>query len=192
MSGEGQRALPEYVQWPTFPFEGALRLKVPPALRDTDRIRSGEPGGPPCGSCEPTDEGYAWANDRWRVRATKPNALPMQLFLQTRAHLDMEDLDDDMAGELGRLTVRLDRAIQRIGGVGRVHVNRWGDGGSHFHLWFMARPLGARHMLGTFMPLWADALPPTPADVWQANLAIVAAAMAETDGQSHLGGKTPV
>ncbi|HUQ40790.1 MAG TPA: hypothetical protein VM030_11615 [Acidimicrobiales bacterium] len=174
--------LPDYVTWPTFPLEGDMRMKVPPPFRDTDRVRSGEPGGSPCESCDPTDEGYAWANVRWRVRATRPTALPMQLFLQTREHIDMDGLDEDMAGELGRLVVRLDRAIQSIGGVGRVHVSRWGDGGSHFHLWFMARPLGARHMLGTFLPLWADALPPTPDDVWQANLAVVAAELAKVDG----------
>ena len=61
--------------------------------------------------------------------------MPVQLVLETRDHLDLDELDADHAGELGRMIVRLDHPIQAVGSVGRVHVNRWGDGGS--------RPAGA-------------------------------------------------
>ncbi len=41
------------------------------------------------------------------------------------------------------MTVRLERAIRSLDGVARVHVNRWGDGSAHLHLWFLARPYRA-------------------------------------------------
>ena len=37
---------------------------------------------------------------------------------------------------------------------GRVHLYRWGDGGAHFHVWFLPRPLAARH--GHPLPVWED------------------------------------
>ena len=100
-----------------------------------------------------------------------PSGAPVQVFLETRAHVDLDGLDDELAGELGRMMVRLDRAIQAVGGIGRVHVNRWGDAGSHFHLWCYGRPLGDQQMLGFCAPLWAMTLPPTPAEEWDRNLA---------------------
>jgi len=47
----------------------------------------------------------------------------------------------------------------RGGDVGRVHVYRWGDGGGHFHVWFMPRPLGMLEASGAMLPLWEDVLP---------------------------------
>ena len=63
------------------------------------------------------------------------------------------DLDDELAGGLGRMIVRLDRAIQAVGGIGRVQVARWGDGGSHFHMWLYGRPRGASQLLGFCLPM---------------------------------------
>ena len=58
------------------------------------------------------------------------------------------------------LTVRLERAIRSLDGVARVHVNRWGDGSAHLHLWFLARPYGQLQLRGTFLSLWDSILPP--------------------------------
>src|SRR5262249_62025925 len=55
-----------------------------------------------------------------------------------------------LAAELGVMTVRLERAIRSLDGVARVHVNRWGDGAAHLHLWFLARPYGRLQLRGTF------------------------------------------
>ena len=106
------------------------------------------------------------------------------MFLETRAHVDMDDLDADRAGELGQLIVRLDRAMQAVGGIGRVHVARWGDGGSHFHMWFYGRPLGASQMLGFCLPMWAMILPPTDDDVWRKNMAVVSRELAAGGGRA--------
>jgi hypothetical protein len=40
-----------------------------------------------------------------------------------------------------------------------VHVYRWGDGGAHFHVWLMPRPLGMVEASGMMLPLWEDVLP---------------------------------
>ena len=96
----------------------------------------------------------------------------------------MDDLDDELAGELGRLVVRLDRSIQAVEGIGRVHVNRWGDGASHFHMWLYARPLGSSQMLGFCLPLWEPIVARTPPEAWQRNLAVVAGELAKGGGRS--------
>jgi hypothetical protein len=45
------------------------------------------------------------------------------------------------------------------GDVARVHLYRWGDGGSHFHVWLIPRPLGMVEASGMMLPLWEDVLP---------------------------------
>lgn len=186
MSDPGERLpLPDFVGWPIFPFEGDLRVREVAPRRAEDHPRDGEPGGSPCRACTAPDTDYIWVDDVWRV--TPPlvaSGAPVLVFLETRAHVDLEDLDDEMAGELGRMIVRLDRAIHAVGGIGRVHVNRWGDGGSHFHLWFYGRPVGDTQMIGFCLPLWAMTLPPTPEDEWNRNLTVVAAELAKQGGRS--------
>jgi hypothetical protein len=177
--------LPDFVSWPLFPFEGDLRVRpVEPPL-DREIVRAGEPGGPPCHACGKPDEDYLWVDDRWRVLAKEGRSpLPVQLFLETREHVDMDALDDAMAAEMGQLVVRLDRAMQAVGGVGRVQVARTGDGSSHFHLWLYARPFGAFQLLGFFLPMWALILPPVDEATWERNCAVVAAELARHGGRS--------
>jgi hypothetical protein len=45
-----------------------------------------------------------------------------------------------------------------------------GDGSEHLHSWFLARPARIPQLLGSFAAIWDDILPPTPDDVWRANL----------------------
>jgi diadenosine tetraphosphate (Ap4A) HIT family hydrolase len=108
------------------------------------------------------------------------------VMLYPRAHHDLGDLPEDLAAELGRLTVRIERAVRRVGHIGRVHVGRWGDGSAHLHVWFMGRPTGLLQLRGSFAAIWDDVLPPLPEDVWRANLATVAAALAEGGGTAHV------
>lgn len=70
-----------------------------------------------------------------------------------------------------------------LDGVARVHVNRWGDGSSHLHLWFLARPYGRLQLRGTFLSLWDSILPPISEEQWRENLALVAAWLAEFGGR---------
>ncbi|WP_239088117.1 hypothetical protein [Planosporangium mesophilum] len=106
----------------------------------------------------------------------------MVLILESRSHLDLGDLPNMLAAELGVMTVRLERAVRSLDGVARVHVNRWGDGSAHLHLWFLARPAGRLQLRGTFLSLWDEILPPIPEHQWRENLALVAAWLAEFGG----------
>ena len=98
-------------------------------------------------------------------------------MLETIDHLDIDDLTDEMAGELGVLSLRLNHAIMAIGTVGRVHINRWGDGAAHFHVWFLGRPAGAWQFGGFTLPFWGFTLPGLDDDEIAANHKIVSASL---------------
>ena len=171
--------LGEMVDDPLFPFEGEMVTHPldPPTLPEP--ARRGEPGGAPCPACDPSRARPLWEDEHWWVFVSdEPHGLPMVAVLQPKAHHDLDDLPQELAAELGPMIQRVARAIGRIGSVGRVHVNRWGDGGSHFHVWFLARPRGMWQMRGAMLAVWDDLLPKVPADEWEANRGTVAAALA--------------
>lgn len=172
--------LPDFVDWPIFPFEGELRVKQPIAPMAHDLVREGE-GDRPCRTCPRPDDEYLWVDDDWRLLPGKRQAVPA-LFLETRAHVDLHELDEHLAGELGRLLVRLDRAFLAVDGIGRTHVNRWGDGAAHLHLWLYGRPVGTLQLLGFGLPMWAQVLPPLDPEEWDAALRAIATALAAGGG----------
>jgi hypothetical protein len=176
--------LPEFTTWPTFPFEGDLRVRtVDPAVSEEPPRQGEDPAT--CAACLTPDSAYLWVSARWRVRSLdRPTGLPMVLILESRSHLDLGDLPNLLAAELGVMTVRLERAVRSLDGVARVHVNRWGDGSAHLHLWFLARPFGQLQLRGTFLSLWDDILPPVPEHRWRENLAYVGAWLAEFGGRT--------
>lgn len=100
------------------------------------------------------------------------------LFLEPLEHLDLSDLDDDHAAELGRLVVRVTRAMEALPGVGRVHVNRWGDGAEHLLVWFFARPTGVLQLRGSCLPDWLDVLPPMSQEQWDSDISALRASLA--------------
>jgi hypothetical protein len=177
--------LPDFTRWPSFPFEGDMRIKKLAAPVDVEPPRSGEDAAD-CVACNTPDDAYIWVSERWRVRAMdRPTGLPMVLILECRSHLDLGDLPNLLAAELGVMTVRLERAIRTLDEVARVHVNRWGDGSAHLHMWFLARPYGRLQLRGTFLSLWDDILPVIPEQQWRGNLALVAAWLAEFGGRAN-------
>ena len=177
--------LPDFTRWPSFPFEGDMRVKPLAAPVAKEPPRSGEDASE-CVACNTPDEAYIWFSERWRVRAMdRPTGLPMVLILECRSHLDLGDLPNLLAAELGVMTVRLERAIRSLDGVARVHVNRWGDGSAHLHMWFLARPYGRLQLRGTFLSLWDDILPTIPEHQWRENLALVAAWLADFGGSAN-------
>lgn len=164
---------------PLFPVTGEqLRVKDPLPRAASDAPRSGEPGGDPCASCAAGDDEYLWANERWRVRAGI-RASVKQVFLETRAHVDLSDMSASQAAELGPVLQRIERAMLATGDVGRVHIHRWGDGAAHFHLWLYGRPLGDPQMLGFGLVLWTMLLPRMDEDEWAAAMAAIATALHE-------------
>lgn len=177
--------LPDVVNWPIFPFKGDLQVRTVRPFAETEYPRAGEPEGPPC-QCSGHPDAYEpaasiWKSDTWVVRPIRfgDAAAPFPAYmLETVDHMDFEDFDGDMAADFGVMTVRLERAIRGLGTVGRVHVNRWGDGGSHFHVWFLGRPRGASQLSGFTLPLWGFALPPLADEIHKANDDAVAASLA--------------
>jgi hypothetical protein len=175
-------SLPAFTTWDTFPFEGDLKVRKLEAPVDQEPARKGEEIAD-CKACQAGDDAYVWVNERWRVRSMdRPTGLPMILILEPRSHLDLGDLSNLLAGELGVLSVRLERAIRSLDGVSRVHVNRWGDGAAHLHVWFMARPYGQLQLRGSFLPMWDDILPPVNEAQWRENLALIAAWLEDFGG----------
>lgn len=171
--------------WEIFPFEGDMQVKVlePPVLPEPPR--EGE-GGRECVVCATTDDQCAWTDEHWRLKSLRPAALPAVLILEPREHHDLTDLPPERAAELGTMIQRVERAILSLDGVGRVHLNKWGDGCAHLHLWFFARPTGMRQLRGTCLPLWDDVLPVQPEEQWREMLRKVAAAMAVDGGVARL------
>lgn len=178
--------------WEIFPLEieGPLRMRVLEEPSAEDPPRSGAAGPQDCHSCAKPDEAYVWTDENWRLTALpEPSACPVVVLLESRLHADFDELPPELVAGLGPVMQRVERAIMGLGGIGRVHMNRWGDGATHFHWWFLARPLGVGQLRGLFMPMWDELLPPTDVQTWQANLASVAAAMAARGGTAHVSAR---
>jgi diadenosine tetraphosphate (Ap4A) HIT family hydrolase len=106
------------------------------------------------------------------------------LILEPRQHVDFAELDDDLAGQLGRLSVHLARAIESLPHIARAHVYRIGDGAEHLHVWFFARPGDQLQLRGSYLVSWDDLLPPLPEEVRQGDARAVATALAASYGGS--------
>lgn len=185
VQAEGLRR-PPLEEWETFPFEGEIRVRelAPPVERE--QPRHGEKASE-CWRCLEGQEHAIWSDERWILTPVRePNGLPVVVLLFPRAHMDMDDVPDDVARELGPMLCRVERAVRSVGEIGRVHVCRWGDGSYHLHWWFIARPARLPQLIGSFAAIWDDVLPPTPEPIWRANLTSVARAMAVNGGYTHL------
>lgn len=183
---DGRLPMPPVEEWEIFPWEvvdGTLQPKVlrPPLGAEAPRV--GESDDKPCGTCAGADEpARIWENDRWFVSRKERAGLPLVLLLHSKEHLDYPDLDDELAAEYGQLSVRLTRIMESLDNVGRVHVSRWGDGGSHLHVWFAARPARLPGVLGSMAIEWNEMLPPPPQEIWEADCHEVARLLANHDG----------
>src|SRR5258705_8763118 len=97
----------------------------------------------------------------------------------------MADLPEELPADLGLLSTRIVRHMQALPHVARAHVYRIGDGGAHLHVWFFARPEGQAQLYGSWLVVWDDLLPEYPADVAEADAAIVADALPAASGGSR-------
>jgi diadenosine tetraphosphate (Ap4A) HIT family hydrolase len=182
---EGRLRMPPVEEWETFPFEGELRVRPlrPPA---DDPARQGE-GGVDCSRCATGDDDALWSDEHWLVAPLpKPSGLPVVVILYPREHSDLDGLRPERQAELGPLVVRVEGAVRAVGEIERVHVGRWGDGSEHLHLWFMGRPARMPQLRMSFAAIWDDILPPVPDDLWRADLAVVAHALAAGGGRAHV------
>ena len=173
---EHRLPLAKMTYWDIFPFdEDGLKVAPlrPPVV--PEKARMGE-GGIDCSSCQRSDQGI-WLNDDWRLTRIDGVGVPLVLMLHTRQHFDLADLPDELAGDLGRLTVQIARAVEAVPHIARCHVYRIGDGGAHVHVWFFGRPEGQGQLYGSLLPVWDDLLPDYPADIAEADARTVAGAL---------------
>jgi diadenosine tetraphosphate (Ap4A) HIT family hydrolase len=163
---------------PFFPFEGDLQVKQLEEPVDPEPPRMGEPGGKPCEVCLDPEKFRVWHNENWTLHAGfEPIGIPMIALLYPKRHVTLHDLPLNLAGELGLMIQRIAKAIGTIPGVGRTHFSRFGDGSEHFHLWFLARPLGMMQLRGPMLAVWDDLLPKLPDEEFHANVATMVAAL---------------
>ena len=173
----GSLRRPPVEEWDSWPFAGHIAPKELEAPVDEEKPRHGI-GGVDCHACAQGIDGALWHDDRWTFRPLRePSGLPFVGLLETRAHVDFTDLDEQHAADLGPLLLRIQRAVLAIEGVGNVHVGRWGEGSEHCHIWFMARPARMEQLRSSFAAVWDDVLPPTPRQIWDANAEIVREAL---------------
>lgn len=189
-TGDGGRLpMPASGGWDIFPWEvvdGALAPKVIPPPTD-EPLRRGEDPAMACPECTGIDAArIVWEDEYWILtHPGQPTGLPLVLMLHTREHEDFGELDDELASQYGRICNRLVRIIENLPNIGRVHVSRWGDGGSHFHVWFFARTKGLMPVLGSPAADWNDILPPADADVWRKDLHTVATKLSNWGGDAR-------
>ncbi len=170
-----------------WPFDADLETALLEEPRIPEPPRAGA-YGVDCSSCRRDAAFYVWADERWALGLpAEPSGLPTIAVLMSMAHHDLEDLPPDLAAGLGPMIQRVVRAIGSLEEVGRVHVNRWGDGSEHFHVWFLARPTGMWQLRGAMLAAWDDLLPKVPQAEWDRNRRAVAAAMASGGGEARLG-----
>jgi diadenosine tetraphosphate (Ap4A) HIT family hydrolase len=145
------------------PYRDPLIPRHPAPRTIPEPPRRGEEGGPPCSICAGETTEAVWSDERWTLHPPTGSSLPGTVWLASRAHVDSFcDLPDELASDFGRVAARIERAILGLGDVARVHLYRWGDGGAHFHVWFLPRPLGMVEAVGHALAVWEDVLPNVP------------------------------
>ena len=142
------------------PYTEPLTVREPGERVIPEPPRRGEAGGEPCGLCAGFGTAPVWSDEHFSLHPPVNGSLPGAVWLASREHVDsFSDLPPEAAAAFGPLAARIERAILALGDVGRVHLYRWGDGGAHFHVWFIPRPLGMLEAAGMMLPLWEDVLP---------------------------------
>jgi diadenosine tetraphosphate (Ap4A) HIT family hydrolase len=143
------------------PYLEPLTVREPGERVIPEPPRRGEPGGEPCGICSGGQvTAPVWSDEHWTLHPPVNGSLRGAVWMASRVHADsFADLPPEVAATFGPVAAKVERAILGLGNVGRVHLYRWGDGGAHFHVWFLPRPLGMLEANGMMLPLWEDVLP---------------------------------
>jgi hypothetical protein len=180
---EGRMPQSKMAAWSTAPFEiDDLRVVPlrPPEIPEPSRHGV---GGESCRNCDDETEGVVWEDSRWRLALLgQATGAPLILILFSKLHFDLITLSDGMASEMGQLIVHVARAIESLPHIARAHVSRYGDGGEHVHIFFLARPEGFPQFRGTWFAVWDDLLPPVPESIRNEDARSVALALEASFG----------
>jgi diadenosine tetraphosphate (Ap4A) HIT family hydrolase len=162
----------------TLPYQEPLVPLAPGDRVVPEPPRRGEPGGEPCGICTGMATAPVWSNEHWSLHPPVGGSLRGAVWLASREHVDsFVDLSPAAAADFVRVVAHVERGILSLGDVARVHLYRWGDGGAHFHVWMLPRPLGMLEARGMMLPIWEDVLPNETDDALLAAARQVATAM---------------
>ena len=165
--------------WDVFPFESDS-LRVRPleeyAVPEPDRSRSAAD----CKTCAALAREDLLLHTGKHLGVIRPGGCNLVFVanIVAREHLTLDDLEDDGHVELGRLMGRTYQALKALDGVGNVHLNKWENGAGHLSVTLLARPEGVLQLRGSNLTVWADMLPPTPAEELDARASLVRAALA--------------
>ena len=160
------------------PYDEPLIVREPGDRVIPEPPRRGEPGGEPCGICTKQATAAVWSDPRWTLHPPVGGSLPGAVWLASRVHADsFSDLPKRSRRDLRSGRPPVWNARSSASGRRPVHLYRWGDGGAHFHVWFLPRPLGMLEATGMMLPLWEDVLPNVPDEELAAAAERVAAAM---------------
>lgn len=181
--GRRMSAMP-LLESPFFGFEGDLRLARLEPMLVPEKPRGGEQDASECFHCTVGIENAIWRDEHWHVGHPSETGLPFLAGLAPNAHVRLDEMDDALLKTFGSVVQRLAAAIKNLDGVARTHFSRWGDGSAHFHMHFLARPLGMMQGRGPMLAFWDDVLPRVDQNLLAANARSVAAAMATGGGQT--------
>lgn len=171
----------------TLPYLDPLVVRTPGPAVIPEPPRRGEPGGEPCGICTGLATDPVWSDEHWTLHPPVGGSLRGAVWLASRQHVDsFSDLSSSAALSFGPMVARVERAILSLGDVARVHLYRWGDGGSHFHVWLLPRPLGMLEAHGMMLPLWEDVMDNLADEELRAAAEEIARAM-DAEGPSSRG-----
>lgn len=165
-------------------LEGDLRMAPLEPMMVPEKPRSGEYDATECFHCTVGTDSAIWADEHWHVGNPPSFGLPFIAGLAPNAHVRLDEMDAALLATFGDVVQRLAGAIQGLDGVARTHFSRWGDGSAHFHMHFLARPLGMMQGRGAMLALWDDVLPPIDPALVADNARQVAAALAEGGGKA--------
>ncbi|MGH3096430.1 MAG: hypothetical protein ACRDMV_10595 [Streptosporangiales bacterium] len=166
----------------TLPYTEPLTIRQLDDRVVPEPPRNGEAGGEPCRICTGKGRDPVWSDDLWSLHPPSGCSLPGTVWLASRTHVDsFWDLPQAAATSFGQIAGRVERAVLSLGNIARVHLYRWGDGGAHFHIWFLPRPLGMLDARGMMLPLWEDVLPNVADSELVAAAERVAARLADDD-----------
>ena len=147
----------------TVPYAEPLTPLSPAPRVVPEPPRAGE-AGRPCRICNSGTTEAVWGDEHFTLHPPRACSLPGTVWIASREHVDsFADLPPAAAADFAGVVASAERAmLDRDGEVARVHLYRWGDGGAHFHVWLMPRPLGMLEATGAMLPLWEDVLPNAP------------------------------